>query len=206
MPASPVNVVCAAATNATAEYARTGDRSVLIAAAATVTDMFFGYDGSTCVPAQPVGGPGNTPGDGPGPGAWGYQSCTEALHPFSARGLRNYTFSYEASAVLCNDLYGLKPDLYKIVEQFGGYQLADGSAGVSHLIWSQGTLDPWHGWFNEMKAPSSESNVYHFLMKGSAHHLDLKSPNPADPADVTAARAQYVEIMRRWILEASQKL
>jgi hypothetical protein len=41
-------------------------------------------------------GQGGIPGGGPGPaawGSWGYQSCTETLHKFSARGLRSFTFS-----------------------------------------------------------------------------------------------------------------
>lgn len=138
--------------------------------------------------------------------AWGYQSCTETLHPFSARGLRNYTFNYDTSAKICNQLYNgtVEPDLAKLVTQFGGYNLADGSAGVSHLIWSQGTLDPWHGWFNQIKEPARGSNIYHFLMKGSAHHLDLKKSNPADPPDVNAARKEYIKIFKRWIHEASR--
>lgn len=32
-----------------------------------------------------------------------------------------------------------------------------------------------------------------------AHHLDLKSPNPADPADVTATREKEETILRSWI-------
>jgi hypothetical protein len=34
-----------------------------------------------------------------------------------------------------------------------------------------------------------------------AHHLDLKSPNPADPEDVTATRQKEEEILSNWIQE-----
>merc|ERR1719229_955815 len=121
--------------------------------------MALGYGSSSpeakCIPYLGPGGPGNTPGDGPGLGAWGWQSCTETLHRFSARILRNYTFNYSGSAELCGKLYNrtVAPDTAALARRFGGYALAEGTAGVSNLIWSHGTLDPWHGWFQNMRTP-----------------------------------------------------
>jgi hypothetical protein len=37
------------------------------------------------------------------------------------------------------------------------------------------------------------------IMPNAAHHLDLKAPNPADPADVVAARAQEEAILAGWL-------
>eukprot|EP00658_Telonema_sp_P-2_P053588 TRINITY_DN4216_c0_g1_i4.p1 TRINITY_DN4216_c0_g1~~TRINITY_DN4216_c0_g1_i4.p1 ORF type:complete len:235 (-),score=37.09 TRINITY_DN4216_c0_g1_i4:385-1089(-) len=201
MPAKPVNHTCSVLVHATQQFSNSGDPHILIKAAAELTDLFFGYDGSTCIASPGIGGLGNTPGDGPGPGAWGFQSCTETLHQFSAHTLRAYDWTYNSSASICGSVYNgtVQPDRTKIAREFGGYSLADGSAGVSHLIWSQGTLDPWHGWFSSVKTPAAGSEIYHFLMEDSAHHLDLKRSNEADPPDVTAARAMYVHIMEKWI-------
>lgn len=181
----------------------TDKKTALIQAAAGIVKTFFGS--SACIPYD-VGGPGNTPGDGPSPSAFGYQSCTECLHAFSAHTLRNYTFSLERSAALCDTLYNhtVKPDLTSLAREFGGaYSLAEGTAGVSHLIWSQGTLDPWHGWFKNILPPSPHLEIHHILMEGSAHHTDLRAPSQADPSSVTEARAQEEAIIRKWIQEAA---
>ena len=67
MPAWPVNATCKIMVDAyKATFSRTEkDTKRLIAAAAAVTDMAFGYDGKTCIPTF-VEGPGGVPGDGPG--------------------------------------------------------------------------------------------------------------------------------------------
>merc|ERR1711871_1357532 len=115
----------------------------MIDAAAAVVALGFGYNGSSCIPEYGVAGPGNTPGDGPGLGSWGWQSCTETLHKFSARTIRDYTFNFSSSADICSKLYGssVVPDTKALAREFGGYALADGSSGVRNIIWSQGTLD-----------------------------------------------------------------
>jgi len=64
-------------------------------------------------------------------------------------------------------------------------------------------LDPWHGWFKNVSVPPNGTEVFQYLLNGSAHHLDLKASNALDPPDVTAARKEYVMIMGRWIAEAS---
>jgi len=186
-----------------ASRATAGRSKALIQAASKIVKSYFGA--TTCIPYD-VGGPGNTPGDGPSSSAFGYQSCTECLHAFSAHTLRNYTFSLEKSAALCGTLYNhsVRPDLTSLAHEFGGaYSLAEGTAGVSHMIWSQGTLDPWHGWWKNVKAPPANSEVYHILMEGSAHHTDLRLPSEADPSDVTSARVMEETIIRKWIHEAT---
>jgi hypothetical protein len=120
------------------------DASALVAAAANVTQMALGYGSSgnadaddddaaaACFPTL-AAGPGGVPGDGPGPDAWGYQSCTETLHGFSARGppplgLRAYSFDYAASgAQPCDALFGAaggsaagQPDMRALTRRFGG--------------------------------------------------------------------------------------
>eukprot|EP00930_Biecheleria_cincta_P082975 TRINITY_DN72612_c0_g1_i1.p1 TRINITY_DN72612_c0_g1~~TRINITY_DN72612_c0_g1_i1.p1 ORF type:complete len:503 (+),score=69.98 TRINITY_DN72612_c0_g1_i1:34-1509(+) len=181
----------------------TDKKTALIQAAAGIAKTFHGA--SSCIPYD-VGGPGSNPGDGPSSSAWGYQSCTECLHAFSARTLRKYTFDIERSTALCDTLYNhtVKPDLTSLAHQFGGaYSLAEGAAGVSHLIWSHGTLDPWHGWFKNIQPPPPHLEIYHILMEGSAHHTDLRSPSQTDPSSVTEARVKEEAIIRKWIHEAT---
>lgn len=183
--------------------ATTGRSAALIQAASGIAKSYFG--GSSCIPYG-VGGVGNTPGDGPDETAFGYQSCTECLHASSAHTFRNYTFSLDKSTSLCDTLYNhtVKPDMTSLAREFGGgYALAEGTAGVTHLIWSQGTLDPWHGWWKDIKAPQPNLEVYHILMEGSAHHTDLRLASKADPPDVTKARSIEETIIRKWIHEAT---
>ena len=56
------------------------------------------------------------------------------------------------------------------------------------IIWgfSNGKLDPWGpgGVFDNLGNPS----IYPFMIDDSAHHLDLRNSNPADPDSVKAAR------------------
>lgn len=202
MPARPLAVACTRLVGALAGKAGTA----LLAAAAAITEMALGAGDGSCIPTQGEGGPGNTPGDGPGPGAWGWQSCTETLHGFSARGLRTYTFNYTASAEQCASLYGagVSPNLTALARQFGGYALANGSSGTTRIIWSQGTLDPWHGWFRNITAAPRQSEMHHIIIEGAAHHLDLKAPRLEDPPAVTAARRLEAEIIWQWIQNASR--
>ena len=46
---------------------------------------------------------------------------------------------------------------------------------------------------------SSESIALYIY--GSAHHLDLRAPNDADPKYVTDARAIELEYIQKWIAE-----
>lgn len=200
LPGNPVKHACSELVSAASAV---DAPKALIQAAASVTAWALGGAAAACIPYLGVGGPGNTPGDGPGLGAWGWQSCTETLHTFSARTLRNYTFDLGTSTSLCSSLYKrtVSPDTSLLARRYGGYALADGSAGVTRLIWSHGLLDPWHGWFQSMPTPAPGSDVHHVVMEGAAHHLDLKSPSPDDPPAVTAGRARELEIIRRWLSE-----
>jgi len=67
---------------------------------------------------------------------------------------------------------------------------------TSNIIWSNGDLDPWHaGGLIDDVLPNS---VYLWIEK-SGHHLDLRTPNAADPPAVKAARAQETQWITRWI-------
>jgi lysosomal Pro-X carboxypeptidase len=209
-PAWPVNATCAILVTALAESESNGDAKALIAAAVNVTDTQVGtHSTSACFPTLGEG-PGSVPGDGPGPGNWGFQSCTENLHMFSARspigspsGIRDFKFNLTKISDMCNGIFGVRPDPMALAKRYGGFKLGDGLAGVSNLIWSNGALDPWHG--GGFLKPGDPSTGNHWiLMQKGAHHLDLRAPNPADPAEVTAARVLEASIIGGWIKDASQ--
>jgi lysosomal Pro-X carboxypeptidase len=204
MPAWPVAATCAVLTG--------GDGDILSRAAAAGA-LSGGYSlTGDCLAAFPEG-PGNVPGDGPGLTAWGYQSCTEALHEFSSHGregngIRLFDYAKEIGGLvdLCDDLYGLQPNAEVLTERYGGFDIA---RTTSNTIFSTGALDPWGGaGIKEGGADAVERGVHFIRLESGAHHLDLRGYNDADPADVTAARQQEEAIIDGWIqswVEKQQK-
>eukprot|EP00041_Stephanoeca_diplocostata_P017902 m.369509 g.369509 ORF g.369509 m.369509 type:complete len:520 (-) comp20851_c0_seq7:2048-3607(-) len=205
LPAWPVNATCRIAADA---FAAAVDDTDLIGLAANITDMFYGYTaGGACLQGE---GQGGIPGGGPGPaewGPWGVQSCTETLHQFSSsksgHGFRDFQFNMDEVVTACATYYALKPNPPWAEMHWGGYGIGDGNAGVTHLIWSNGLLDPWHGG-GFLRPFSNNDELHWFIMPQGAHHLDLRGPHPQDPPNVTATRAAEQAILARWIEEASQ--
>jgi len=202
LPAWPVNYTCGILVGSGA----IDNDETLVKAAAEVTNLVLGSGleekDDQCMPTFPDGGVGRVPGDGPGVGNWGYQSCTETLHQFSSRGVRDYTFDMQTTALdLCQKYWGdnVYPDTHAFAKRFGGWKLGDGLTGVSNLIWSNGLLDPWSGGGFYKPLDESQSNNHYFVMPHGAHHLDLRAPNEADPDDVTDTRRQEEEIIVSWI-------
>lgn len=58
-------------------------------------------------------------------------------------------------------------------------------------------MDPWAG--GGVYYTNEANDFTHFLIYESAHHLDLRSPNPNDPPYVDHARKLEIEAIRRWI-------
>lgn len=203
LPAWPVNATCE-----TVLKVVDGDSdSDLLAAAAKVTDMYYGYDAAKLKKCISGEGQGGIPGGGPGPAAWGawsYQSCTETLHAFSGRGVRNFTFSLDEAKAQCRGFFGVQPDPARPMRYVGGYGIAEGLTGISNVIWSNGLLDPWHGGgFLSISGAAQAAGNHVFHMPQGAHHLDLRGPHPDDPPQVTATRLAEEMIIRQWILDAA---
>jgi lysosomal Pro-X carboxypeptidase len=200
MPAWPVTYVCKQLVQALNTCTAS---SCLVDAAAAMTNLALGVDPSEGCMETLEEGPGNIPGDGPGLGAWGYQSCTETLHLFSSRGIRDYEFDYKTSALEpCTDIWNVAPDTNALTMRYGGFDIGDGKTDITNMIWSNGLLDPWHGggFFPEHAPPdAAERGLYYFMIASGAHHLDLRGPHPEDPADVTAVRHQEEAIIWGWI-------
>ena len=208
-PAWPVSYVC---------NLLLGDNDVegsssLLDRAAQVTAVTIGYDlqdHKDCLPPFDYFGPGNVPGDGPGPGSWGYQSCTETLHRFSSstagdrKGIRSFDYDTEIDDILqtmCFDLYGVVPDMDKLTELYGGFDMAKMS---SNTIFSSGGIDPWGGAALTQRDggdgdDAKRRGVYFFRMEHAAHMLDLRGWNPLDPPDVIETRYQEEKIIMNWV-------
>jgi hypothetical protein len=82
------------------------------------------------------------------------------------------------------------------LDYFGGRNVHEDWAQTSNIIFSNGDLDPWHaGGVLEDVLP----NNHVIYIKKSAHHLDLRLPNDADPVFVKNARAQETKIIKNWV-------
>lgn len=63
---------------------------------------------------------------------------------------------------------------------------------ASNIIFSNGELDPWQAGGVTEKINDETIAIY---IEHSAHHLDLRLPNDADPSTLTEAR----QIETQWI-------
>ena len=84
----------------------------------------------------------------------------------------------DAFTANCQTNYGMTPKYDWALDYFGGRNVAKDFAGSSNIIFSNGDLDPWHA--GGVLENSMVNNVVIYI-KNSAHHLDLRLPNVADP-------------------------
>ena len=69
-------------------------------------------------------------------------------------------------------------------------------------MFSNGDLDPWHSGGVLYNTTSTNKDIYTALyIPMSAHHLDLRAPNAADPDVVTSARLVEANAIGGWISE-----
>ena len=205
VPASPVNASCSQLNKASI-----GDTEGLLKAAREIMSWYYPVKNNCLdIPfsAPPQGG---IPGGGPPTlfneqfimnDPWGYQSCTETLHCFSGRGVRNYTFNLQQQNEICQKFWKTQPQTNHLAKTFGGYAINSAESAVTNVIWSNGLRDPWHGG-GFLKQTKESCPV--IIIPSGAHHGDLRQINPADPPDLVAARAQEEKIMWKWITDASQ--
>jgi len=69
----------------------------------------------------------------------------------------------------------------------------------SNIIFSNGDLDPWRagGVYDYVGL-----NLPVYVIKGGAHHLDLRLPNPVDKGtDVEFVREREANLLEIWIRE-----
>ncbi len=202
LPAWPVNATCNILLDAK------DDDDTLLSAAANITTLalFSGSQSSDCHQTLEEG-PGGVPGDGPGGrNAWSFQSCTETLHEFSSRGIRNFTFSYDRESELCRKTFDAttSPDPRALTREFGGYELSDGGMKMSNIIWSNGILDPWHGggFLKDSDFVKDDHGKHWIRLWKGAHHYDLRGPHPDDTDEVLRVREYEEKVIWNWIKDA----
>ena len=132
--------------------------------------------------------------------AWGLQTCNEMVMPFSQSQVTDMflkeVWSADAFATQCQQWMGLTPQFTWAIDTFGGRTIKRDFALYSNIIFTNGNLDPWQ--VGGVTTPIND-NIYVKLLEGGAHHLDLRSPNEADPADITAVRETVKELTNTWI-------
>jgi lysosomal Pro-X carboxypeptidase len=79
---------------------------------------------------------------------------------------------------------------------FGGRNPSKDFMGASNIVFANGDLDPWHAGGITTNVTVNTIALY---IENSAHHLDLRLPNAADPPSVTSARAVETAYVRRWV-------
>ncbi|XP_019634121.1 PREDICTED: lysosomal Pro-X carboxypeptidase-like [Branchiostoma belcheri] len=181
LPAWPIKEVCSLITKSL-------DVLEGIAAGAT---LYYNYTGqATCLNIQ------ESAVSSLGDLGWSFQFCSEMTMPSCSDGVHDMFFpepwNLTAYMAQCKSAWKVTPRPYWILQQFGGKNIT----AASNIIFSNGLLDPWSA--GGVTESLSDSLVAITIADG-AHHLDLRSSNPADPQSVIEAREQEVEIIREWL-------
>ena len=100
------------------------------------------------------------------------------------------------NSAYCDAAYGEMPQYDWALDYFGGRNAKRDFAKASNIIFSNGELDPWQAGGVTEKINDQTLVLY---IKNSAHHLDLRLPNEADPETLTQARQQETEEIAKWI-------
>lgn len=90
----------------------------------------------------------------------------------------------------------MKPRYDWALDYFGGRNLNLDWSTTSNIIFSNGEYDPWQagGVLDDVL-----ENNHVIYIKKSAHHLDLRTPNDADPVFVKDARKRETAIIKKII-------
>ncbi|XP_022664564.1 lysosomal Pro-X carboxypeptidase-like [Varroa destructor] len=138
----------------------------------------------------------NGAGDNLGDAGWNIQMCNEMVTSFCGNGktdmFYNYTWEFTQFRANCEETYSMTPDLYKARMIFGGVDISS----ASNIIFSNGDIDPWSaGGVLKQLNPTLPT----IIIKGGAHHYDLRAANPEDTSYVITARNVEKEYIKQWI-------
>lgn len=195
LPAYPINQACDTVLNA--------DDALSGLANATVT-----FYNATAGPAQclDVDKEYIACADATGCGSmdqWDIQVCLEVR---LASGTNNVTDMFPPTEAwsdsmyddYCRNKYGPllayqdTADFYSV--NFWGQNIKS----ASNIIFSNGDLDPWR-YGGVLEAIPGAPSLVPILVKGGAHHLDLRGSDHRDPPAVTAARLLEKTIIQFWL-------
>ena len=138
------------------------------------------------------------PGDGR---SWTYETCAEfgwyqtgssPIQPISP--LLNVNFSLR----LCEDAYNISAatvldNIAQTNAHYGGFGIQ-----ASHVLYSNGQLDPWHRAAVYPPNKGGEDNVV-YLIEGASHCMDFMPPSVNDSASLKKLRGIQVDSIAKWI-------
>ncbi|GAB1607043.1 dipeptidyl peptidase 2-like [Argonauta hians] len=132
-------------------------------------------------------------GVGPDAVAWDYQLCNDLMPPTGSNNVTDMfpvlPFNEEIRKAYCMKKWGRTPSYDW---DYWGQDLKT----TSNIVFSNGDLDPWH---RGGVLKSVSSSVVALMVKGGAHHLDLRGYNEKDPASVVEVRAKEAQMIQQWV-------
>jgi len=172
----------------------------LLKALVAAVNVFYDYEGkATC---------NDVSGGGDGTDPWDYMACTEQVLPIASNGKTDIfwdqPWDLETFSKQCEEQWGTPSRPAWVPEHYGGWNYEQDFVMYSNIVFSQGNLDPWHIG-GVTKTITGGKDLISFIMKGAAHHLDLRYPNKADPVDVTKGREVEDQYVTKWIQEARER-
>ncbi|KAI6695038.1 hypothetical protein NL676_022748 [Syzygium grande] len=137
---------------------------------------------------------------------WNWQACTEMVMPMSsspdASMFPTYNFNFSAFQDKCWTDYKVIPRPRWITTQFGGKDIMTTLKTFgSHIIFSNGFLDPWSGY--SVTQNISDSLVALNTQEG-AHHIDLRAATAQDPSWLVEQRATEIKLIKKWLSDYYQ--
>lgn len=131
---------------------------------------------------------------------WGVLACNEMVMPFASDATTSMfptaAWDEKENSAYCKALYGELPQYNWALDYFGGRVPERDFLKASNIIFSNGELDPWQAGGVTKKINDETLVLY---IENSAHHLDLRLPNEADPQTVTDARQQESEWIAKFV-------
>ncbi|XP_071821621.1 dipeptidyl peptidase 2-like [Apostichopus japonicus] len=131
--------------------------------------------------------------------SWDYQACTEVVLPDGTDGISPSMFpklplTPDMRKTYCEMKYNVTPRTDWLNINMWGDDL--GSA--TNIVFTHGDLDPWRrgGVTN-----GDVGSVEYYLIKGGAHHLDLRGSHSGDPQSVIDVREKELETIKRWLTD-----
>ena len=174
----------------------TEDEQKLLNAAFESITVYYNYTGSLECNDLDGDGSGNLDAFG-----WNILACNEMVMPMSATNqsmFLPFEFDYEEYAAYCHEQFGVSPQYDFALTYFGGRHITKDFMYASNIVFSNGDIDPWSA--GSVTKDVGKGTVV-VNIENSAHHLDLRDPNPEDPQSVIDARNIEREEIAKWLKE-----
>ena len=130
---------------------------------------------------------------------WNILACADEAMPISMSGTKDMfydaPFDFRSYSNYCNSTYGIVPD-YDFTLNFFGGRTDKELKSYSRIFFTNGDLDPWSGASPLQNISDTLVGCY---IRYGAHHLDLRSPNPADPPNVVYCRNMLLSTLNKWL-------